>query len=338
MTTETIKNPIQLSFFEKIKQALPSNLSLANELSDLLEISLDGAYRRIRGETVLSIDEVVKICSHYKISPEILGISSGTSATFHYRPLISDESGFEDYMKGILHDLKRINSSSPKQIIYAAEDIPIFHHFHFPLLTAFKNYFWEKGVLNIPSMEGKKFNPSSVSPELISICRQMIELYVQIPSIEIWHQDTIISNLKMIEYAWDSGWFVSKEDAIAVTEQIGNVMLLLEKQAEKSSKFIKEEKWAENEGNFTMYESEVLIGNNNILVTAGVLKAVYLSHNTFNTIMTTNVFFCSETEAWLKNMIRKSTQISGMSEKQRHQFFSRSQQKVEELKLRISAS
>ena len=341
MASAEEKNPVQTGFFEKLKLALPPNISLANEVADVLGISVDGVYRRVRGETILSMDEMMKICLHFRISPGVSGGASRTdllSATFNYRNIISDESGFEEYLKNILSDLKRIHSVDPKQIIYAAEDVPIFHQFYFPVLSAFKIFFWQKHILYIPSLEGKKFDISGIKPELFDVCKQIIEVYVKIPSIEIWHDDTVVSQIEMIEYAWEAGMFLDKETALKVCEALSDSLLVIEKQAAKSSKFIKEEKWAENEGNFSIYQSDVLIGNNHILIKAGNLRSVYLSLHSFNSMFTLDDHFCNETDQWLKNMIRKSSLISGVGEKQRNIFFNKAKQKVKDLMQRISAS
>ena len=81
MEETEVKNPVQVKFFEKLKQLLPPNISLANAISDVLEISADGAYRRMRGESVLSMDELVKLCRHYRIPPDaIVSSDDSTSA------------------------------------------------------------------------------------------------------------------------------------------------------------------------------------------------------------------------------------------------------------------
>ena len=337
MEETSIKNPIQVKFFERLKLSVPQNVSLANNIADVLEISADGAYRRMRGESVLSMDELVKLCRHYKIPPDVLANPEDTVATFVFRKMINDEEGFDEYIDTILTDLQKINSSNPKQIIYAASDIPVFHQFSFPYYAAFKVFFWQRAILNIASTEKKKFSIAAVHPSMLESCKKIAETYMQIPSIEIWHEDTVVSNLKLIEYAWDSGLFASKEDALKVCEQVSELLASVEKQAEKSSKFIKEEKWAENEGNFTMYQSDLLQTNNHIFVTSGTTKMIYLSHNSFNIMATTNAAFCNETENWLKNLMRKSLVISGVAEKQRHTFFKKAQEKVSALVSRISA-
>jgi len=58
---------IQEILFQEIKGKLSSNISFVHDLSELLGISYDSAYRRIRGEKELSLEELKTICLHYNI-------------------------------------------------------------------------------------------------------------------------------------------------------------------------------------------------------------------------------------------------------------------------------
>jgi len=329
-------NKAQLDFINRIKDMIPPNLTLVDELAELLGMSNDSAYRRIRGETALSLEEITLICSKHKISFDSFSNNAQTgSVTFNYRPLENNELNFESYLGNILNDLKKFQAFENKQIIFAAEDIPIFHYFSYPELTAFKMFYWNKSILGVPSLEGKKFEAAYVSKKNIEMARSILEEYISIPSVEIWTEDTVNSTIKQIELYWESGLFKSKEDAIMIFEELEKMLNKIKRQAELSSKFIDEEKWAQNENNYTLYSSEIMIGNNSILVTMGNIKATYLSHHTFNTMITTNNGFCAETESWLKNLIRKSVQISGVSEKQRYQFFRKIEDAMQRLKAKI---
>jgi hypothetical protein len=84
-----------------------------------------------------------------------------------------------------------------------------------------------------------------------------------------------------------------------------------------------------------LYYSEVMISNNSILAYTGSAKTAYLSHNTLNFMATNNVSFCEDTDKWIKNVLRKSTLISGVSEKKRHQFFKKAYDKIAILKKAI---
>jgi hypothetical protein len=50
---------------------------------------------------------------------------------------------------------------------------------------------------------------------------------------------------------------------------------------------------------------------------------------------TTNADFVHENEHWLQNLVRKSTLISGVGEKQRNQFFRLLRDKIELVKNKI---
>ena len=66
--TTKINLPIQNHFINRFKEVLPSGVGLAEEMADLLKVSTDSAYRRIRGETELTIEEVYKISKKYALS------------------------------------------------------------------------------------------------------------------------------------------------------------------------------------------------------------------------------------------------------------------------------
>src|SRR5215213_3900682 len=63
---------LQLQLFNAIKSKLPQHLSLSDEVAAALEISTDSAYRRIRGEKPLLLEEVARLCAKYGLSLDSL--------------------------------------------------------------------------------------------------------------------------------------------------------------------------------------------------------------------------------------------------------------------------
>ncbi len=323
------KLPIQKIIFSKIAQLLPENVSLADELCLLLKISKDSAYRRIRCETELSTDELFIISSKYKLSIDALFSNQGEFATFQYISLVEDSLQFEKYLNSIVMNLSKINSFPQKQIIYAAEEVPIFYAFLSPRLAAFKMFYWQRSVLNVPELQHKKFETNVLNKSLFALGKKIESLYSTIPSVEIWTEETILTVIKQLEFYVESGVFTSREDALSVAHSISEMITSIRTYAETSSKI------KTGEANFQLYKSDVTIGTNCIHIDAGGNNFSFISFNTLNSLTTSNASFCKETEYWIKNLIRKSSLISGTAEKQRYQFFNNMIKQIESSKEKI---
>ncbi|MBN2667678.1 MAG: hypothetical protein JXR60_00490 [Bacteroidales bacterium] len=322
-----VKNELQINFLNRIIESLPDSISVVDELSDLLGISNDSAYRRLRGETSLSINEVATLCSHYNVSFDMFA-QYEDSIAFKYNQL-NDSDAFKNFLNSILNDMQQIAASKDPMIKYAAVDVPIFHHFNYPELSAFKMFYWMKAIVGVEQLKDKKFSVELINQEISDISKAIYDTYNKIPSVEIWTTETINSLIKQVQFYWESGNFQTQKDALIVCNQVKEEIEVIEKQAEYSAKSSQDSK------SFMIYHSDIEIGNNCIYTKRAELKSVYLSVHTFNKLTTTNQKFIYETELWLNNLISKSTLISGVSQKNRYQFFKKAYQKIDDLILLI---
>ena len=55
----------QQLFFKHIKSLLPQHISLVDTIADVLEVSNDSAYRRIRNETEITLEEIKKLFERF---------------------------------------------------------------------------------------------------------------------------------------------------------------------------------------------------------------------------------------------------------------------------------
>lgn len=329
------QNEVQSKFMNHLKRAVPQGISLVKELSDVLNISIDAAYRRLRGETALSVDEAVNLCIHFRISPTVLFQGNDQFVTFSYKSMGTGVDSLSDYLNSVESDLKNALNLEMVQLFFAAEDIPLFHHLDYEFLTPFKFFYWKKAILNLPQLSGQKFERSAISSDTLEVARRISKLYLGIPSTEIWTEETIASTLSQVQYFWESGNFKSKSDALGVLEDMDLLISRIATQAEAGGKMAINQKQPSHPGNFRLYASEVQIGNNSLLLQTEKLKISLLSFNTFNSLLTFNLNYCLENERWIQNLIRKSVLISEVSEKQRFRFFRKMSGMTETLKNRI---
>lgn len=323
---------IQKQFLQKIEDLIPKEASLVFELSELLGISTDSVYRRMRAETMMTLDEIIKICNYYNVSFDAFSKTESGMVTFRYSLPEPTFDSFLNYQSRICDEMKKIRASETGRIIYAAEDIPVFFHYGFDEIARFKIFYWLKSVANVPELQNVPYHPDLISKEIIDISKEIFDLYVQIPSWEIWTEMTVVSAVKQIEYFWESGFFAGSDDALRVCESLSAELTAILGMAERSAKNGKDTE------NYRLYCSDIEIANNCVLVELGKLRAVYLGHLTFYTLSTSSETYGERTAEWLDTLIRKSTLISGVSEKQRLRFFKKAMDTVGALKKRISGT
>jgi len=330
---KALKNlPLQTIFIQKLKESLPKNVGLAEEMAEILGISTDSAYRRIRCETELSIDEVYLLTKKYNISVDSVFSNLSDTVTFAYTKLTDSADNFEKYLSRILNHLKLLNTLEDRKLFYVAEEFPIFHSFFSRKFIEFKLFYWQRSVLNVPNYQGKKFEFGFIPENLISIALQCSEEYKKVPSVEIWTNETILTATKQLEFYVDSGVFKNKSDALDVLDEIKKTVEYLEQSAETGRKEIS----CKTE-NFQLYNSEVVLGTNCIYVMMPNVNYAYISFNTMNSLTTNNHEFCDETEHWMRNIIKKSTLISGVAEKERYRFFSGMYKNIENCYARLKS-
>ncbi|HCT29948.1 MAG TPA: hypothetical protein DIW31_04280 [Bacteroidales bacterium] len=311
---------MQEVFIKHLKEVAPANVSLVDDIADLLSISNDSAYRRLRCETELSLDETYRICKHYRISADNIFSNQAQSVTCNYIKLTDSADNFENYLSNLLKQLEQISKSENSSIIYAAEEVPIFHSFHSQKLSAFKLFYWQRSVLNIADYQNKKFDWDVIPEKQLLLAENIHKTYLQIPSNEIWTSDTIQTSVKQIEYYFESGAFKDKDDAITVLMELKEMVQTIHTYAEKENKNDRNNSYVVP---FQLYNSDLVIGTNCIHVNSDGHIFSYISFNTLNSLTTSNQQFCGEIEHWMKNLSKKSTLISGIAEKQRFQFFNK---------------
>jgi len=329
-----VLSTIQENLFQSIKNKLAPNISFVHDLSELLGISYDSTYRRIRGEKELSLEELKTICIHYKISVDALFNVKHDHIIFNSMAIGEEGFDIKKWLESLLGAIKKIHEAKESEIIYAAKDIPVFYYFEFPEIAAFKIYFWNKALIPASGYENKML--SLEAPEnLYVIGRQLLSHYIKIPTIEIWSEETISSILRQIDYCFVSGFFKQREDVFRLCDVLESWLDHVQSQAEHGFQYMWGSPVEGIENNYRLFHNEVLVSDNTILVKADNQKISYNTYNVINQLITSNPVFCNQIENSLRNLMKKSTMISGTSAKERHRFFNILHEKVTSLRSRI---
>ncbi|MEI9909240.1 MAG: helix-turn-helix domain-containing protein [Bacteroidota bacterium] len=96
---------IQVLLFQHIKLLLPSHVAMVDAVADILNISNDSAYRRIRGEKPITPEEMQKLAAHYKISLDQFMHLQSDSFIFTGHLTNESDHPFEKWMQDTLQQL-----------------------------------------------------------------------------------------------------------------------------------------------------------------------------------------------------------------------------------------
>lgn len=329
---------IQQQFFTHLRQSLPSHLSLVDELCELLDISPDSVYRRLRGEKPVTLDELKKICDHYHLSMDQLLQLQNESVLFRAPGLNSESNDFIDYLKSSLGLLKYFNSFKKMEFFYLCKDIPLWSFYIFPEMAAFKTFFWSKTLNNHPSLRDKSFSFSEFPfTDCYNMGQLMLEEYNKMTGVELWNLESINSTINQISYYKEAGLFKTEEDFDVVVNSFIKTLDHIQLEAEKGHKFMPGATEVSYKQPLRFYINELILGNNTILVDLEENRLAIITYSIFNPLITSDKRFTEKSFNNFNTLLSRSTLISATGEKDRNKFFNALRNKVYALKKHVNA-
>ena len=321
---------VQKALFEKIKPMIPANKSLAEYLGNVLYLSSDSVYRRLRGETQLSIDELKAICEHFGLSADSLIDVNNAGKTFPFRvSAMAKGLTLFDFLMGLKKELTELNNTPGAYSIYSERVIPFFYTLMLPGLFHFKCHLWGQVYDPSPEFLMARNEKNDGNNDLRGLANEVLGLYCKLPSIEIWNSESITGMLYQIEFYKNSRYFSSLQEIFELYDEVDELLLHLEKQAEVGCKFLPGENPAYKPDNYKLYLNQISLVDNLILTKTSVQTKVFIIFGVMNFLTTTEVSFCEEAEEYLTGLVRRSSLISIENIKMRSIFFNDLHERVD---------
>ena len=326
---------LQKALFESIGSSLPTHLSLVDEIAELLNLSTDSAYRRIRGDKVLSLEEAEMLALHFNISLDNLMGITPDAVTFRRMYLDEETFGFTSYLGTMLNLMETVAQQEPAELIFQLNELNLFHAVQFPDILAFKTFFWSKSNLDFRSFRHRKFSLADVDQEIHELGTRIAGYFMRFRTTELLTEEFLLSFLKQLEYYWLSGFFETKDDVVTLCDSALELIEHLRNQAEAGCKFLPGSEPSGIEGNLKLYSNNLTLTDNVILVCTEGQGTAYLTNGAINLLYTNNQEFFKQNLAMVRNIIRKSTLISGNAERDRNHFFNSIRESVIQVRDRV---
>ena len=315
--------------FNYIKKKLPKNNSFIDEISDVLDISYDAAYRRVNGKTTLSFQEALELTNHYKIPIySLYDLSTDNSLFVNKNHFSNSNDGLEGFYKEVSAAVRLFSKYEKADILYAAKDIPVYHTPVNSLYAKFRMY----AYLNILSdSSDKKMTPlHKFSPKQTTIDEALSfkKSFYRLKTTDVWSDTTINSSLYQIYYFYETK-LIKKEEALQLCDEVLEMITGVEQKA------ITEVWNDERDLKYELYYNKLINLNNTVYLRSEKTNALLVPYTSLSHIRIEDEKTCEEIETYFKKQLQFSKKISGSAEVDRRMFFTSMYDKIEQLKHQI---
>ncbi len=298
-------------FSAYLQKALKEKKVKVTHLMEMLSLSKESVYRRIRGDADFTFTEMTILQNIFGFSMDSFNPQyQAAGKLFHTKnfpilatPLLT----IENYVTQLYNDLFALHQAGVTNLYYAAKDLPLFCFFAHATLIPFKLYFWYITLFDDNTKE-TPYDEKWLPKHILDKATDLYHLYCKTPSVEIWNYETMNSTSHQIDYCLQTG-LLKPAQAANLQNALQQFVGKLEDNCIQQSK--------NGQASFTMYLNEILLLDNSVLFEVGPQKIFYLSYQTLNFLYTTDQQFALETHVWFAKQIRKSTLLSGTAQRDR---------------------
>lgn len=308
-------------------------------LGSALGLSTSTLYKKSRGETSLSADELIIIANEYGLSLDnILRLQNG--GTFVQAPALnSPVSSIYDYLTRLAGELAGAPQNPDSCVLYASSEIPVFHYFHSASITAFKLAVWAKSVWDLYSDTSLELIIQEILEDdtFMALRSQLVLGYSHLPSKELWPATVLDNTLNQLQYYTWSGEIKDRQLIDLITEELILLVEHFEQMAILGQKFVMNTHLKGRPNSFSLYHNEIYHTNNTIILDQKDAGHVFLTHDSPNYIRSQDPAFFQHTKSWFLRMTGRSTQISVDNARHRRRFFAALKNKAQTMQTNILA-
>jgi hypothetical protein len=322
---------IQVYLFNLIKDRIPKGIGLIDEIMDVLGVSRDTAYRKVKGSTDLTPGELCILCKKYHISMDkiIELYYNGESTLFEYsaiNPAVNDT--YIQYMQQLSERHTALSQSVDCVFFLTAAEIPFYYFRDYRELLYFRLY-RQHNTLSSQNISYEDFCEQLDKNSIMSIYKQEAEKYMKILSIkEIWCYHTVSGILQSLKYCAMSKCFENERTVLLLLKQLSELISTVEKEASEGRR-------RNQQTPFELYISTVDVTNNIILIRNGKKFTCDIRLFTANCLFIDEEHFCSDIYKEINDFISTSLLVSHRLKQERCQFFKDLQNQITELMLDI---
>ncbi|PPK88860.1 hypothetical protein CLV84_1834 [Neolewinella xylanilytica] len=309
----------QHAFFDRLSKRFASRSELVQAIAQVLHVGKDAVYRRLRGDTALTADEMMLLAETYRLK---LGVGQEKAVpTLRFpddRYTIRNE--FDHFLQ--LHrrwgELKRLPGAN---FDFASPELPMYYELATPMLRSFKIFMFGLTTWNLTKWKGLSFSPSLIDDELHRIVEDTIRQHYGVPARELWSVGVLDVTLRQVNYMVQIGKFERTDHVEQIFDELFLIVDHLEQMVRTGKRFPLGEKPGDNSPNFRVYHNELSNTSNVVIVKSDIRPFLFTTLVTPNYVATANPELCAEVQCWFDNLVEHGNALHAESGKYAAHYF-----------------
>lgn len=323
----------QREFFTQLSDRFGKKGEMIQAMEEHLHVGQDAVYRRIRGETPLTADEMISLARRFNIS---LDRQQKKHIPRMYYPMGASEVTSEmDYFDTMLERCELLVNLPDVKVDYATPELPFFYEFAMPTLLAYRTYVYGLTTWDFDKWKGTKFSPGLIDPRVKPTADRILNIIYRFPGRELWSAGILDVTLRRIKHGVEVGYLDDPAMIDTIFKELEAIIQHMEAMTAAGKRFAVDGNFNDDSPGFQVFHNEMTNTNSIILVSSSVESAVYTAFINPNYLISTDKRVVSQTKTWFDNLASSSNSLNANSSKYTITFFNRLRKKVTDTKLQI---
>lgn len=320
----------QERFFEQIEKRNRKGTSTLHEIMEVLSIQKGAVYKRMNGDTALTVGEMTQLAHHFKISLDSV-FNDKQFVSFLHPFMQTEKTTSLEFFKEFTMFMNPLKNNKGEEFTYLANELPVFYYFShnyiFNFVIAVWNHLhWEDNELCIDeSIEFKD--------DVQEMRSTIAKLYYEQPVTEIWNSNMLNNLYQQIIFCVTIRAFKNES---FIEKLIKDIEDLIKHLREIALSGVKSKKGMQSESSeLKIYLND--FGNylNMVQYSSENGSGTFIGYDFPQFLRTYNKDFYNFSKDWLNKIKKRSVLISGEGYQYRELFFIKMENDFKYFKERI---
>ncbi|WP_157974513.1 hypothetical protein [Lewinella sp. IMCC34183] len=286
-----------------------------------MHVGRDAIYRRLRGDTSLTADEMMRLAEIYHLRTEVSSSRKKRAGALRYPDGHGIVRSEFDYFTQLHQRLEHLNQLPGASFDFASPELPMYYELATPTLRAFKIFMFGITTWNLEKWKNRNFSTDLISDSLHRLVEVTVADHYRVPARELWSVGVLDVTLRQVNYMAQVGKFADSGDLKRIFSELHQIVNHLERMVRTGKRFSLKDGPQPSSCDFRVYHNELSNTSNLVLVKSDIRPFLFTSLLTPNYVATSDPDLCAEAQVWFDNLVEHGSALHADSGKYAAQYF-----------------